>query len=565
MERFRGGKMKLKHLINQLSHTWILVTTVLLCAQAHGLGQGQCKKSVAPSAPASLSASNVASQSVTIAWTAASGSAIQSYIVKRNGVQVAEVLTGNSLQHSSLNLQASTSYSFSVAAKNACGQIGAARSLSATTLAIATVPPTTPPPPTAPPTTPPPIEGSIDGSLEVYAGCELPSLVFSRILYIDPVNGLDTNDGLAENRAFKTLAGSIKKIMPGDQIHLLPGTHPAATISQYSAAHLVNSQKWIGIKASRDAKIVGLNLGSMSRWILSGLVFEKSVAGEALSVSDSQQIIVADSTITGGASAAWTVQQWMDAASGVSTRNGFCVTLLRNKILNVRFGIVVSADAMLPSQNMSNTLVKSNLVQNVSGDHIRYLASNVIITGNKFLDTYVSDADGDLNHDDAGQGFALPAYNPADPTAAYKIYENIVFENNFYQDLTRERPLKESAQGFNIFDGLYRKTVWRNNVVLTCHYHGISLYGVEDALIEGNKVISTCKSGSPMYGKLWISAPDSKQGVAAKNVIIRNNYMSKLGGVSAGALLQNNIIVTNPAATFKVFDTTNYIYDLTLN
>ena len=64
--------------------------------------------------------------------------------------------------------------------------------------------------------------------------------------------------------------------------------------------------------------------------------------------------------------------------------------------------------------------------------------------------------------------------------------------------------------------------------------------------------------------RLWISAPGSKNDVPSKNVVIRNNYVSKMGAVSPGNIVTGNVIVTNPSATFKVFDKVNHIYDLNL-
>jgi hypothetical protein len=422
----------------------------------------------------------------------------------------------------------------------------------------ATPAPTSTPVPTA---TPSPTPAST--ALEVYPGCEQAATSFSRILYIDPTAGLDTNTGLSQTSALKTLDGSVTKIRPGDRIILMPGLHPSANLSEYNAAHLLNSLQWISLEAMSGAKIQSLTLRMMSRWLVRGLTIENPT-GLLLNLFGSKQIIFADSLLTGGNGSAWTVSQWLNAPNAVTSRNTQCVSILRNKILNVQFGISVSHDSMLPTENFANALVKNNLVQNVSSDHIRYNATNIQVIGNKFLDSYVSDLDGDPNHDDAGQGFALPSYDPANPTAVYKIYENVVLDGNWYQDTSYNHAYKSSGQGFNIFDGLFRKVTFRNNVVLTCHYHGISLYGIDGGLIEGNKVISTCPAGHPAANYLWISAPNSREGIPSKNVIIRNNYVSYMGGVSAGVVVENNVKVVDPKAVFKAFDPINYIYDLSL-
>ncbi|MEM4397106.1 MAG: hypothetical protein QW757_00610, partial [Candidatus Woesearchaeota archaeon] len=43
--------------------------------------------------------------------------------------------------------------------------------------------------------------------------------------YVDPVNGLDTNNGLSPQTAFKTLNYAFKKINSGDIIYLMDGIH----------------------------------------------------------------------------------------------------------------------------------------------------------------------------------------------------------------------------------------------------------------------------------------------------------------------------------------------------
>ncbi|MES2854586.1 MAG: right-handed parallel beta-helix repeat-containing protein, partial [Bdellovibrionota bacterium] len=166
---------------------------------------------------------------------------------------------------------------------------------------------------------------------------------------------------------------------------------------------------------------------------------------------------------------------------------------------------------------------------------------------NRILDIYLSAADGDANHDDAVQGFAL---NGA-------IYDNVIIENTYIVESTSAtRPFKATHQGISVFDGLYTNMKVRGNVVLAGGYHGISIYGGKNVVIEKNTVISTYPGRT-----LWISAPKSKEGVLPDNTIVQNNVASSYT-LASGVQSINNFTVSNPSASFVQFDLSNALYDL---
>ena len=83
----------------------------------------------APAAPSNLTVTGTTSSSVSLSWTAPSGT-VSGYYVSQNGTQVATV-TGTSATIS--GLAASTSYSYTVSAYNSAGQSPASNQVSATT------------------------------------------------------------------------------------------------------------------------------------------------------------------------------------------------------------------------------------------------------------------------------------------------------------------------------------------------------------------------------------------------------------------------------------------------
>ena len=85
----------------------------------------------APAAPTGLAVTGTTSSSVSLSWTAPSGT-VTGYYVAENGSQVATV-TGTT--DTVTGLAASTSYTFTVSAYNSAGQSAASNSVSATTAA----------------------------------------------------------------------------------------------------------------------------------------------------------------------------------------------------------------------------------------------------------------------------------------------------------------------------------------------------------------------------------------------------------------------------------------------
>jgi chitinase len=98
---------------------------------AAGGGGGGGGGTTAPAAPAGLAVTGTTSSSVSLSWTAPSGT-VTGYYVAEDGSQVATVAgTGDTVT----GLAASTSYTFTVSAYNSGGQSAASNSVSATTSA----------------------------------------------------------------------------------------------------------------------------------------------------------------------------------------------------------------------------------------------------------------------------------------------------------------------------------------------------------------------------------------------------------------------------------------------
>lgn len=79
--------------------------------------------SIAPSVPAGLTATTISSTQINLAWTASTDNVgVTGYVVKRNGVQVA---TPTATSYSDTALTGSTAYTYTVAARDAAGNLSA--------------------------------------------------------------------------------------------------------------------------------------------------------------------------------------------------------------------------------------------------------------------------------------------------------------------------------------------------------------------------------------------------------------------------------------------------------
>ncbi|HVK61095.1 MAG TPA: right-handed parallel beta-helix repeat-containing protein [Bdellovibrionales bacterium] len=410
----------------------------------------------------------------------------------------------------------------------------------------------TPKPQTPTPTpTPTPVPPSTGGTYPVYPGCEAPSKTYARTIYIDPVKGTDAGAGTSAS-PMKTLAVAVssKKILAGDHVILLPGNHGNVFSSQYNNPALQNAASWIWIDSKPGATMESFELREMSRWLITGAEV-KNMNRVLVAFVGGRNFILADSKLySQNDSSGFTANDWLTTPNAVTARNSPCTSILRNKALNVRFGINVWSDLATYPENSIKTLVSGNEIKNFSGDGMRPNGSDILIENNRILDSYLSAADGDANHDDGIQMFAL---NGA-------VFDNIVINRNLVQDVTDvNRPFQADLQGIACFDGTLTRLQMTNNTVIASAYHGISLYGGVDGLIANNTVAMSKPTGR----KIWIGVFNKKDGTVPVNIVMRDNLATHFSGNAVtGVLKSNNHIVADPVATYTTYDVNNAKFNL---
>lgn len=424
------------------------------------------------------------------------------------------------------------------------------------------VPTTLPPEPTPAPPPPeepgppqeiPPIDPSPE-SYAVYPGCETPATSYARELYIDPIGGSDSGDG-SKTAPYRSLAAVItaKKIQAGDHIILLPGEYGRMSITSANSPQLANPSAWTWFDFQSGAIGQVFTTSSVSRLLITGLELSTTQATSQLHVwiSRSSQIVVADALIYSGKdSSNWTVNDWMKvAATGMQAHIPKCVAFTDNTLKNLRGGMSVLTEAKTPAENSAKVLFARNTIRNFSADGMVTNGSDIIVRDNKFYDQYVGQDQGDPNHDDGLQIFALGG----------AVFDNIRIEDNWFQETTSTtRPFISAMQAISLFDGLVTNMRVTGNVVISSHWHGIALYGTQNSLVDHNTVANWSTNGRAT----WISVPAAKGNAWNPTGTKVTNNIAVTYILGTGTIAENNQSIKDPASVFKAFDRTTLKFDL---
>jgi parallel beta-helix repeat protein len=392
--------------------------------------------------------------------------------------------------------------------------------------------------------------------------------------YVDPVHGDANNEGSAlkpwqslqsvfdkgrvesrqwEKLPYKDGAPLVPKnpgapVRAGDTIYLRSGDYGALEIRGYY------NPDFITIAAEKDhtPKFTKILIRSGARWKLQGLHVTPASDGspKAGTLIDLEShgfhgpvhdIVVENCRAESVRdSSGWTIQDWnMRAWNGIQV-DGKNMTIRGCTFRNVDFGISVTA---------SDSLIERNSVENFAGDGLRGLGDNTTFQYNTVKNCY----DVNQNHDDGFQSWS----RGADGRVGRGEVRGIVLRGNTIINFEDpQQPFRGALQGIGCFDGMFVDWVVENNVVVTDHYHGITLSGARNCRIVNNTVLDR-REGRP--GPPWIRIGNHKSGTPSSGCIVRNNLTTALS-VGKGVTADHNLIVKDPNAFFVEIAT----YDLRL-
>jgi parallel beta-helix repeat protein len=124
----------------------------------------------------------------------------------------------------------------------------------------------------------------------------------------------------------------------------------------------------------------------------------------------------------------------------------------------------------------------------------------------------------------------------------------VIRGNTFLNHEDPNHPLRGTLQGIGCFDGFFEDWVIENNVVITDHWHGITLLGARNCRIVNNTVVDlvTVSPGPP-----WIQIGNHKDGTASTGNLVRNNLTTDLNITAGSATVDHNLEFSNPALHFR--------------
>ncbi|MBP9144084.1 MAG: right-handed parallel beta-helix repeat-containing protein [Thermoanaerobaculia bacterium] len=385
--------------------------------------------------------------------------------------------------------------------------------------------------------------------------------------YVDPVNGSPAGNGsaddpwrtleevvaadLIETRHWASLpylpgatlavvnAGA--PVRAGDTIWLRSGYHGELFLrGAYNAAPIT-----VAAAPGEVPRLRRVWLSAAQNWIVRGLSISPSHAPGPLTQDTmvfvenhgwhgpSWDIEIADCDLfTVDDASSWGESEWVNDAASAFRIDGDRVTARGNRVRNVRFGISVSG---------KDARIRDNLVDGFSADGLRGLGDGGRFEYNTIQNALVG-APADGNHDDGFQSWSV---GPGG-VGTGEVRDVVLRGNRIVNNLNPDHPLHATLQGIGCFDGLFVNWVVENNVVVTDHWHGISLYGAIGGRIVNNTVLDL-NGLSP--GPPWIML-NSSNGTPSSGVLVRNNLATDYAISGTGIVQDHNVEITNPASLF---------------
>jgi len=367
--------------------------------------------------------------------------------------------------------------------------------------------------------------------------------------------------------SYSDINSAIRDAKPGDTIELMTGNYGALALSGINSG-------FISITAApgQTPQFRKISIGGSkpaSHWRLSGLTVSgmsppsngKWTHDKLILVLDSDNIILENNTVfSAGADMNWAPEDpgapVTDAPSdGISARQSRCITIADNKLKNIFNGIDFGGDQV--GDRGKYYLVSGNSITDFAGDGIDHFASHSRIMRNRITDGH------DICHHICIHNDGIQGWNYNNSSAS--VNSDVVIDSNqIIAQVTPNLTLPViGLQGITIFNTKWDGVRITNNLVVTNTWHGISIYGVNNAAIINNTVVPT----DPRY-LIWIMVNNSKSDPPGftYNVIVRNNVVPRVTGTpNIGVTVDHNLFLKTPGEfsdAFVKFDPAKFAYDM---
>lgn len=387
---------------------------------------------------------------------------------------------------------------------------------------------------------------------------------FAATWYVDPDKGSIENDGseaepwstleevfesgMIATRMYETKPAELSAPMvpknegapvgPGDTILLMDGYHGDVYAAEYYNEDYVTIMACPG----NAPRVAGLELRSGCKWRVAGLTVSPSFADtfrvrtlinfspHSWTGPSRDCIAEACTAFTVASATDWTMEQWDTLSCDGMSLPGNKMAARNNVFRNVNFGISVTGDSCL---------VEYNTVENFAGDGLRGLGDYCTFQYNRITNCYAVNG----NHDDGFQSWSVGD----DGVGTGVVYGVILRGNTIVNYEDPKQPFLGTLQGIGCFDGMFESWRVENNVIMTDHWHGITLSGATDCIIINNTVVdlNEVEPGPP-----WVRFSDHKDGRHCSGCVIRNNLTTKVNSSSEGVTSDHNVVIDDYGSFF---------------
>ena len=342
--------------------------------------------------------------------------------------------------------------------------------------------------------------------------------------YCDPVNGSMSNPGTSASpwSTLQAVFAAGKTFVSGDVIYLRDGNHGAPVIT----GNIASGNVTVIAQAGHSPVMSRLTMNG-TRWIVSKVTVTPEVngsyspGGQIVRLNGSNNTIRESQIYSGANSSGWTLAQWQARAMNGIYLSGSNHLATQNTVKNVYNGIVVL-------ENSPNCTVSFNSILDRACDGMRGLSN-----GGRFEYNYLDGAIGiDTTHRDMFQSWQVSGTS----------ISGVIIRGNVMISATNPTSLTDWTQGIGCFDGWYDDWIIENNIVVTDHFHGITLEGARNCRIVNNTVMKNplnLRTQTP-----WIRIANHSSGSQSFGNTIRNNLTTDLNNVSGVGTVDFNIETT---------------------
>lgn len=291
--------------------------------------------------------------------------------------------------------------------------------------------------------------------------------------YCDPINGKSGNNGSKEQpwATLQEVFEQKKTFVGGDNILLMNGIHGTVNI-------VGENESYVIIKPAENHKpvILSVTIGKeipTSRWRLTGLTIQGTTSANLISVSSFATLIqimycniqtIANSTT-------WSAEDWTKSPVNGLHIEGKRHKIQFNRFKNVRNGIFNFSDQSQFAYNSINHFSECAILQSANDCTFEYnLLKNAVVLGNY-----------------SNAAFLFQNRN-VDKTP-FIIKKNTLRGNVIFDYTNYKRNFTGAMMGIVSFDNILDMCTFENNLIVTDHWHGITLFNGNNCTVANNTVV----------------------------------------------------------------------------